>query len=149
MRAPAPLAAASARLPPGLRRIMLYGVVGASASIFYSALIVVLVNATALRPTAASALAFFLTIPASFTLHRALPFADRPRDPHQAARFALTNVSSFLLAVGGMYLITEHLGASYWFGIAWNWISVPAMNFLILTLWVFAPGKATQAGQRT
>ena len=46
-------------------------------------------------------------------------------------------IASFVISVGGMFLITEVMWLSYLFGIAWNWISVPAMNFGIYMFWVF------------
>ena len=64
--------------------------------------------------------AFIFAIPFSYAAHRLVTFADRPHDAFQPLRFVVSTAMSFLVAVGGMYWITEVAGKSYLFGIMWN-----------------------------
>ena len=119
-------------------RVMRYGIVGVTVGILNSLAIVALVPLIRpLVPTVASLIAFFLVLPVGFLLHRHYSFADRAGGEGQIWRFIVTNIASFVISVGGMFLITEVMRLSYLFGIAWNWISVPAMNFGIYMFWVF------------
>lgn len=128
-----------------LGRVLRYGIVGLVVSIIYSLVIVLLVVQFQMQnPTAASVLAFAVVSPIAYCAHRYITFFDAARDPCQPLRFALTTVSSFLVAIGGMYVITDGLGRSYLLGIALNWALIPAVNFLIYTIWVFRLGKGSR-----
>lgn len=119
-------------------RVLRYGVVGLTVAIVYSLAIVLLVAQFHMRDaTAASALAFVAVQPLAYLAHRHVTFFDAARDPFQPVRFAATTVSTFLIAIGGMYVVTDMLGRSYLFGIVLNWALIPAVNFLIYLLWVF------------
>lgn len=119
-------------------RIVRYGVVGLSVAIFYSFAVVALVPLIQpLMPTVASVIAFCLALPLGFVLHRSFSFADRAGGAGQLRRFVVTNVSSFIVSVSGMYIITEWMHMSYLFGIAWNWVAVPTINFSVYLFWVF------------
>jgi putative flippase GtrA len=85
----------------------------------------------------ASIIAFILTLPMSWFGHGSVSFADRAYDGLQPLRFAATNSASFVVAVGGMYWITAVAGHSYLLGIAWNWVIIPAANFIAYLFWVF------------
>lgn len=120
------------------RRIVRYGCVGFGIALFYSLVVIICVRVVpSLSPTMASIAAFVMTLPLSYLAHGRVSFADRPFDSFQPMRFAVSNAMSFTVAVGGMYGITELAGQSYLVGIAWNWIIIPAMNFLTYMFWVF------------
>jgi putative flippase GtrA len=121
-----------------LRRILRYSFVGLSMSAAYSLAVVLLVRVMApASPTVCSVLAFIVMMPIAFISHGRVSFSDRPRDAFQPMRFVVSTASSFVIAVGGMYWITEIAGRGYLLAIAWNWMAIPAMNFLIYLLWVF------------
>jgi putative flippase GtrA len=121
-----------------LGRVMRYGIVGVTVAVLYSLAIIGLVPMVRpFGPTVASVIGFCLVLPVGFWLHRRFSFADRAGGEGQAWRFTVTNIASFVISVGGMYVITELLRVSYLFGIAWNWVAVPAVNFGIYMLWVF------------
>lgn len=119
-------------------RVLRYGVVGLTVAIVYSLAIVLLVVQCHMRDaTAASALAFIVVQPLAYLAHRHVTFFDAARDSFQPLRFAVTTTSTFLIAIGGMYVMTDTLGRSYLLGIALNWALIPVINFLIYLLWVF------------
>jgi putative flippase GtrA len=125
-------------IPALLLRILRYGCVGVAISLLYSFAVIAAVHVLRpIGPTMASVLAFGIVQPLAWVSHRSISFGDRPRDAFQPLRFALTTTASFVVAVGGMYWITEIAGRSYLLGIAWNWMIIPAMNFGIYLVWVF------------
>src|SRR5580658_5604079 len=142
MRLPRTMADLYRRAPAAFRRLLRYGCVGVAVSVFYGLLVVACVAPPlAADPTLASVVAFVVTLPVGWFAHRAFSFADRPRDRFQPVRFAAATGSSFVTAVGGMYWITRIAGHSYLLGIAWNWMVIPASNFMLYLLWVFREGR--------
>ena len=127
-----------------LQRILRYGGVGLAVSVIYSLAVIAVVHILPpIGPTMASVLAFGIVLPMSWLAHGRISFGDRPRDVFQPLRFVVTTTASFVIAVGGMYWITEIAGRSYLFGIAWNWAIIPAMNFTIYMVWVFRNARNT------
>ena len=119
-------------------RIMRYGVVGLAVSVAYSLAVVLVVQRFPTHnPTWASSIAFVVIQPIAYLAHRSIAFFDAVRDPFQPLRFAVTTSSTFLIAIGGMYVVTEIFGRSYLLGIALNWALIPVTNFLIYLFWVF------------
>lgn len=128
-----------------LFRLMRFSAVGIGVSVLYTGLVVTAVDLLGFRsPSFASAIAFLLALPVSFYAHRLLSFHDAERDGRQLYRFSVIAIASFILAVGGMKLVTEVWKLSYLFGIALTWILIPATNFAINSLWVF-PIRANPA----
>jgi putative flippase GtrA len=153
------LDSAAPKLHRLLARVLRYGLVGLVISILYSILVILAITRLHMRDaTEASALAFAMVLPIAYLAHRYVTFSDAPRDPFQPWRFAVTTVSTFLVAIGGMYMVTDRLGHSYLVGIALNWVLIPAGNFLIYLVWVFrsdnrptevAPLQSVKAGEAT
>jgi putative flippase GtrA len=139
-----------------VRRVLRYGGVGLAISLFYSFAVIAGVRLSpSVSPTLASALAFLLVLPVSYLAHGRITFADRGNDPFQPLRFVVSTAASFVIAVGGMYWITEIAGHSYLLGVAWNWLIIPALNFFANLLWVFrnirngaGRGEANMASMR-
>ena len=124
--------------PAFLRRVGRYGCVGLAVSLFYSLAVIACLHFwPPIGPTLASVIAFTVTLPIAYIAHRNISFSDRQRDGFQPLRFAVTTATSFVLAVGGMYWITEIAGRSFLLGIAWTWLIIPAVNFVVYMLWVF------------
>jgi putative flippase GtrA len=119
-------------------RILRYGLVGVVGSIAYSLAVIGFVHRLPdHNATWASVIAFAVMQPVAYLAHRSLTFVDALRDSFQPVRFAVTTTSTFVIAVGGMYAVTEILGHSYLIGIALNWALIPATNFLVYLFWVF------------
>ena len=132
---------------PALRRVLVYGVVGLAVSLFYSlAVIACVLLLEDLNPTLSSVLAFAITLPVAYLAHSKVSFADSRNDRFQPLRFAVSTASSFIAAVGGMYVITEIAGQSYLLGIAWNWLVIPAINLTSYMVWVFRTGWEPRKG---
>lgn len=126
-----------------LRRVLRYGCVGLAISLLYSLAVIACVQLLRpISPTVASILAFVAVLPVSYLAHGRVSFADRPFDTFQPLRFAFSTAAAFVVAVGGMYWITEIAGRSYLLGIAWNWMIMPTMNFLAYMFWVFRTGRS-------
>jgi putative flippase GtrA len=123
---------------PLLRRVARYGGVGLTVSLFYTFAVIAGVHFwPPLGPTLASVIAFIVTLPISYSAHRHISFFDSQRDGFQPLRFGVTTAASFVLAVGGMYWITEIAGRDLLLGIVWTWLIIPAVNFAVYLLWVF------------
>lgn len=128
--------------PALLERAIRYGGVGVVISVLYSLCVIAIVQfLRPISPTIASVLAFIAITPVAYLAHRRVTFADRPYDKLQPLRFAFSTTASFVIAVGGMYWITEIAGRSYLLGIAWNWLIIPAMNFLAYLFLVFRAAR--------
>lgn len=133
--------------PAFLRRVLRYGCVGLAVSLFYSLGVIACVHCwPPLGPTLASVIAFIVTLPIGYFAHRNISFFDSESDAFQPLRFAITTAASFVLAVGGMYWITEIAGRDYLLGIVWTWLIIPAVNFVIYMLWVFRTTQTTRLG---
>jgi putative flippase GtrA len=122
-------------------RVLRYGGVGLALSMIYSLAVIVAVRVTWLGPMMASVVAFAIVLPISWFGHGTISFGDRARDAFQPLRFVLSTSATFVVAVGGMYWITEIAGRSYLLGIAWNWLVIPATNFLVYMFFVFRNGR--------
>jgi putative flippase GtrA len=119
-------------------RVLRYGAVGVALSVGYSLAVVFLVHLLpAHNATWASGIAFAVLLPVAYLGHRQIAFCDAAPDRFQPLRFAVSTTSNFLVAVGGMYLVTEVFGRSYLVGIGLNWALIPATNFLTYLFWVF------------
>lgn len=146
LAADAAAAARSRYLPALVERAIRYGGVGVAISALYSLAVVGAVQfLRPISPTMASAAAFVIVTPVAYLAHKNVSFWDRPYDRLQPLRFVFSTTTSFVIAVGGMYWITEIAGRSYWLGIAWNWLAIPAMNFLTYMFWVFRADKGRGA----
>jgi putative flippase GtrA len=125
-------------VPPNARRVLVYGCVGIAVSVFYSLAVIACVRLLhPISPTLASVAAFVISVPVAYLAHANVSFSDSAYDPFQPLRFVTSTTLCFVLSIGGMYWITEVAGQSYLFGIAWNWLTIPLMNFLSYMFWVF------------
>jgi putative flippase GtrA len=129
---------------------LIYGCVGITVSAFYSLAVVVCVNLLRpISPTLASVVAFAISVPVAYLAHAKVSFADSAYDRLQPLRFAISTAISFVLSIGGMYWITEVVGLSYLFGIVWNWMMIPAMNFISYVFWVFRTARTPMSASQS
>jgi putative flippase GtrA len=130
-----------------VRRVLRYGGVGVVVSLIYSLLVIAGMHVVPrIGATMISILAFAGVSPIAWFAHGTISFGDRPHDALQPLRFAVSSAASFIVAVGGMYWITEIAGWSYLMGVAWNWLIIPGANFVIYMLWVF---RAKRTGDKS
>jgi nitrite reductase/ring-hydroxylating ferredoxin subunit/putative flippase GtrA len=131
-------------------RTLRYGIVGLAVSVAYSVAVVLAVHSLPTHnATLASGIVFAVMLPIAYLAHRSIAFFDAAPDPFQPLRFAVSTASTFLIAVGGMYAVTEILGRSYLLGIALSWALIPPTNFLIYLFWVFRVGPRRPAAVPT
>ena len=125
-----------------VERTLRYGAVGFAVSVVYSVGVVIVVGRLPTHnATWASVIAFAVMLPIAYLAQRHIAFFDAVQDRFQPLRFAVTTSSTFLVAIGGMYVVTEIFARSYLLGIALNWALIPAANFLIYVFWVFRTGR--------
>ena len=133
-----------ARIPASLRRVVVYGCVGAAVSLIYSLFVIVCIEMLRpMSPTVGSAVAFVISMPVAYLMHAKISFSDRSHDKFQPMRFVLSTTASFMVSIGGMYWITEIAGRGYLFGVAWNWLMIPGLNFFTNSVWVFGTARTT------
>lgn len=124
-------------LIPHLSRLLRYVAIGGMVSVFYTALVLVLITMVRISPPLASMAGFFVVLPVSFIGHQRVSFRDSAPHRRQPQRFVVIALSSFALSVGGMYLCANVLRIGPIAGILFAWVMVPAANFLINSFWVF------------
>src|SRR4051794_28567342 len=84
-------------------RVLRYSGTGAFVAMFYSLILVAIMNAApAMGPIWASTVSFFLCMPLGYVAHKLFSFPDRTFDAFQPIRFAVTTTLTFFTAVGGM-----------------------------------------------
>jgi putative flippase GtrA len=125
-----------------IERILRYGVSGCAVAVLFSLGVVALVHLVpAVRPVGASMIAFCLVQPIGYAVHRTISYPDAGLEPDTTAnrrlRFVATNLGGFVIAVGGMAVVTEVFHESYLCGIVLNWVLIPGMNFVVYLYWVF------------
>ncbi len=123
-----------------LKRLVGFGVVGVIATLTYAIAVIVLVESLALTPTVAAVLAFVIAMQVSFFGNVRWVFADRVAGDERAGlivRFVGVSGLSFILNVGGMYILTEHVELSYWWGLLFSFVVVPLVTFLAHNSWTF------------
>lgn len=133
-----------------IARIIRYGVSGVTISLFFSLAVIGFVRLSPrIGPVGATVLAFCVVQPIGYVIHRVVTFPDAAvggaRTRASLLRFFATNIGSLALATGGMAIVTGVLKASYLWGVALNWMLLPAINFTIYLFWVFkirsGPGR--------
>jgi putative flippase GtrA len=125
-----------------VERILRYGVSGCTVAVLFSLTVVALVRLLpATGAVGASAIAFCLIQPVGYAVHRMISYPDSSVQLHEKAasrlRFVITNLGGFVIAIGGMALVTDVFHQSYLWGIVLNWLLIPGLNFVIYLYWVF------------
>lgn len=119
------------------KRVMRYGVVGATVSLLYTAMTVALYTERYIvDPVVASAIAFAAVLPISFFAHQRVTYSDRAREKTQWRRFSIIGLSSFVIATGTMKLV-DTFSLPYWIALAMTWVLIPVTNYIINLYWVF------------
>ncbi len=128
----------SARLPPGLHRIVRFGIAGLGATVFYFVLTTALASGTGLQPASASIGAYLVALILSYLLQSRFAFRVSDDSAAQITRFIVTAIIGLAVSYGVMALATEVLDLHYIIGAIGVCILIPAINFVIFSRWVFA-----------
>jgi putative flippase GtrA len=124
-------------LPGFIFQTARYGVVGVFNATLYTCLVYGFVTWAGWDPDWASLCGFCIALPVGYLGHWGITFQGKHRFFDGWQRFAVMNVISFIVVVWGMHLMTHNFRLSYWFGIAVAWVLSPAINYIVLQLWVF------------
>jgi putative flippase GtrA len=118
-------------------RVWRYGLVGAATTAFYTALMVGLHASNAIKdPTLAAGVAFVLTQPLAFLLHRRTTYGDVARQTDHLPRFLIVAAIMLGLTTASMKIV-DMAGLPYWVGLLIGYGLIPAATYAINAIWVF------------
>ena len=126
-----------------LRRTARFGVSGIVSTLLYFVIAWMLTSATALPVAIASFLAFCSAGVISYLLHRGYTFENRDRSSRSKVRFIVVNVLANAVAVVAPWIACDIAGYRPIVGIALVCVLVPALNFVLLSLYVFRPAAGS------
>ena len=132
-----------------LRRLFWFAGIGGAATLAYAALAWVMTMPLGWPPVLASALAYSACALATFASHKRLTFQSSAPAAGEVKRFALTSAAGYGLAAGLPWLMTQVLHYDPRIAIAAVCVLCPAVNFVLLSLFVFErPGGAAPLNPR-
>ena len=128
-----------------LRRLFWFAGIGGAATLAYAALAWVMTMPLGWPPVLASALAYSACALATFASHKRLTFQSSAPAAGEIKRFAVTSAAGYGLAAGLPWLLTEVLQYDPRIAIAAVCALCPAVNFVLLNLFVFEKPAETAA----
>lgn len=128
----------SAWLPPGLHRIVRFGIAGLGATVFYFVLTTVLASGAGMNPASASICAYLAALILSYLLQSRFAFRVAGDNAAQITRFIVTAIVGLVVSYGVMALATGVLDLHYLVGAIGVCVLIPVINFVIFSRWVFA-----------
>jgi putative flippase GtrA len=135
------VAVASRRLR-SLRRLLIFSAVG----LFNTAAFFLLANgsyyALGLGQGVSAYLAYVLVLPISFLGHRELTFASKGEIVHEWARFILLQATN-LIIIWAINKTVSSYALPGWTAYGVISIAIPALNFVVLQIWVFHNREAS------
>lgn len=122
-------------------RILRFLVVGGATSLGYVIAVAVLVDGIGHSEGLAAGIAYLLMLPVSFFGHKLFTYQSKQRTLPASIRFVAVHGITAAICAGVMWIINAHLGATHWFGSATIVVIAPAINFILMEIWVFAKEK--------
>jgi putative flippase GtrA len=120
-------------------KLLRYIVSGVAISTGYTVTVLLLVGTLqVMGPVAASTLSFIVWTPISYAVHRDFTFRYEGAQVAAAIKFLVTFVARLIASAYVVHFSTNVMGWSYLVGVFGNWVILPIINYLVLTLWVFA-----------
>lgn len=119
-------------------RILRFVVVGGSTSLGYVVAVAVLVDGIGLAEGIAAGIAYLLMLPVSFLGHKLFTYQSKQRSIPEGVRFVAMHGITAAICAGVMWIITAQPGATHWLGSAAIVVVAPAVNFILMAIWVFA-----------
>ena len=116
-------------------RLIRFALVGAGTSAAYALVVAGLVEFVS--ETVAAALAYLALLPVNYLGHRRATFRSRAPTRPELLRYLALHAVTLLACMAAMLAMTAGLGASHWAGSAVIVVMAPALNFVLLHLWVF------------
>ena len=112
-------------------------VAGGFGTLFYMALVALLVEVTGLHPVTSVVVAFIALEIYTYGIFRAWVYSPKTGHSHTIPRFLVVTAVALTLNTGLMYLVVETLGYWYVWGLLVTALFVPATNFLLNYYWAF------------
>jgi len=120
-------------------RLMRYLVSGVAISTAYTVTVLLLVSTfQVMGPVPASTLSFLIWTPISYAVHRDFTFRYEGSQQAAVVKFLITFVARLGASAYVVYFSTQVMGWNYLVGVFGNWVVLPLINYIVLTLWVFA-----------
>jgi fatty acid desaturase/putative flippase GtrA len=119
------------------RRFVVYAAVGGATALLYLAVALALTHGLAVAPFQASLAGFAAALPFSYLGHKFLTFGSREEHRRELPRFIASAVVGFFASAGVPELAVRLWGWSPEAGYLAACVVVPALNYLLLSLWVF------------
>jgi len=114
-----------------------YATIGVVVTAVYNGSVLALTGPGDVYPLFASAIAFFVSLPISYTGHRMHTFASHDEVRSESRRFLMWAPVSFTIAILSMLVLTTVVGLPPIVGAFVATVVVPAFNFVLLSVKVF------------
>jgi putative flippase GtrA len=120
-----------------LAQLLRFALVGGTTALIYTAGYLVL-RQTGIMPTFAATLAYLMAIIVQYIGHSGYTFRRRFGDVGQIIRFLSLNGLGLVAAVTITFFLTNAFGAPDWAASVAVVVTLPALNWILMRLWVFA-----------
>ncbi|CAG9172022.1 GtrA family protein [Cupriavidus pinatubonensis] len=118
-----------------VRQVARFLVTGASSTGIHVAIVATLVNATGTSPVTANCVAFVCATACSYLLNTLWSFSSQLHHT-TLSRFAGVSLLGLGLTMGISWT-AQSLGSSYWTGLAWVVLAVPAFTYVAHRSWTY------------
>lgn len=125
-----------------VRQIAIFGMIGLTNTLAYFVLANVLHSFAGVDQAAVSYGAYIILVPVSFLAHRRLTFASKGRASVEWIKFCFVQAGN-LLIISCVTIVARYTEAPAWSSFAAISILIPALNFVMLQLWVFTRRSAS------
>lgn len=122
-----------------LEQMFRFGVIGITATGVHVGMVVFLVEALAVTPLMANALAFLTALPVSYFGNFHWTFGAEGQHQRRIPRFAFTQISGLAGSQGIMFLVVDVLERHYGIALAAALLIVPLSTYMMSRIWVFSP----------
>jgi putative flippase GtrA len=131
-------------------KLLRYVVSGVAISTGYTITVLLLVSTfQVMGPVGASTLSFITWTPLSYVVHRDFSFRYNGAQVAAAMKFLVTFAVRLIASAYVVHFSTQVMGWSYLVGVFANWVVLPIINYLVLSLWVFALPLSAEAQRLT
>lgn len=117
-------------------RIVRFAAVGLFNTIAYFVLANALHYAFGMTTELASYVAYFVMVPISFIGHKRVTFGTKGQALQEFTKFAILQIAN-IVVIAAANLVTKTLAAPGWVAFALISIAIPAINFVVMQIWVF------------
>lgn len=122
---------------PLLLQMMRFIAIGAMSTLIHVVVAMLLKAQLGLAPLLANLGGFLAAVAFSYFGHARITFKRSARNKEQFARFMVSAVSSLVVSTSLVWLITDKIGSDFGLSMLAVAVVVPAINFLIMKIWVF------------